>query len=107
MLLKLHLEAACLSLDLNAAAGKSIVDGSFERFPVAKDANCLESGRQIGALVVEHWRECPNLGNANWRRGVGAESLVESPAANGLTHGEHLRRTLRISNCGEHAVGRA
>src|ERR1700678_3827416 len=104
MLTKVDSESTGLGLDFDCAAGKGVVDGMFKRFAVANLEDCLKRRRQIGPLVVEHWSECADLRYAYRRGNVCSESLIESPGANELPDGKHLRGTLWIRDRSKHAI---
>ncbi len=95
---------ARLAVDAQLRAGKGIGDGTLQRLAVADLADGLQRGRQVAAVVVQHRRAGAQLWLACRRLGVGAEVVVEAPAADGLAQLEYLGTAGVVADLVEQAV---
>lgn len=90
--------------DRDRGAGEGVGDGGVEGLNVSDLENGLDRGGDIGAVVAEHRRARADLGMACRRVGVGAEVIVEAPAAHGLAQHQHLGRRPRVGRVRHRAV---
>ena len=107
VLLEFDFEAAILHFDVNAAFGEGVVDRAFEGFVVADFENGLKCGGEVSSVVVEYRGKGAYLRDAHGGGDIGAESVVEPPASDRFTHGEHFGSALRVGDAGQHAIGGA
>ena len=80
-LLHLDAEPALGDADRDVRAREGVVDGGRQGLVVADDADRLERRREVAAVVTEHRGVRADLRQACRRPGVGAEVIVEAPAA--------------------------
>src|SRR5262249_49986784 len=60
---------------------------------------------KVASVVMQYRRERSDLADSGLGFRIGAEVVIETPAANGFTNRKHLRGALRIRDAGEHAIG--
>jgi len=94
-----------LHVNGKTAAWKGVFERGGERFVRANLKNGLKGCGEIAAIVMQNGSEGADLRRSGGGFGVGAEVVVEAPAADGLADCEHLRSAGGIGDAGEHTVG--
>ena len=105
--MQLQIEAAAGFHDLEPRTRKSIVDRADQRVCFTDLDDRLQRRGQVSAVPVQHRSAGADLALPHGRVDIGAELVVEPPAADLFAHSYELRGAYRVQHFGQHTLVRS